>query len=171
MSRILRYYAVFIGVVCVYFTVRLFFFSGIRTVQNDVLQGFLIGFGLAFVSAQAYARVRATKVNARTTMFGLGVPGKGMLFRAAVAQLFPGPVNVPEEAMYWWTNSDVTGATLSGRHDYVMHFLPGNLPPTNGFWSLNMGTAKNRYVPNPINRYNVGDRSGLVSNEDGSVDI
>lgn len=167
----LKYYAIFIGVVCVYFIVRLFFFSGVRTVQNDVLQGFLIGFGLAFVSSQAYARVRATKVNAWTTMFGLGVPGKGMLFRAAAAQLFPGPVNVPEEAMYWWTNSDGTGATLSGGHDYVMHFPPGNLPPTNAFWSLNMGTAKNRYVPNPINRYNVGDRSGLVSNEDDSVDV
>jgi hypothetical protein len=34
-----------------------------------------------------------------------------------------------------------------------------------------MGTAKNHYVPNPINRYNVGDRSGLAKNPDGSVDI
>jgi hypothetical protein len=34
-----------------------------------------------------------------------------------------------------------------------------------------MGDAKNHYVPNPINRYSVGDRSGLVPNADGSVDI
>jgi hypothetical protein len=26
-------------------------------------------------------------------------------------------------------------------------------------------------VPNPIDRYNVGDRSGLVPNADGSVDV
>ncbi len=80
-------------------------------------------------------------------------------------------MNVPEEAMYWWTNSDGGGAALSGAHEYVMHFPPGGLPPNNAFWSLTMGTAKNRYVPNPINRYNVGDRSGLAPNADGSVDI
>jgi hypothetical protein len=73
--------------------------------------------------------------------------------------------------MYWWTNSDGAGRTLSGAHDYVLHFPSGGLPPNDAFWSLNMGTAKNRYVANPINRYNVGDRSGLVSNADGSVDI
>ena len=34
-----------------------------------------------------------------------------------------------------------------------------------------MGDAQNRYVANPINRYCVSDRSGLVQNVDGSVDI
>ena len=34
-----------------------------------------------------------------------------------------------------------------------------------------MGDAKNRFVANPINRYSVSDRSGLVPNADGSVDI
>ena len=29
-------------------------------------------------------------------MFGLGVPGNGMFLRAAHAQLFPGPVTVPQ---------------------------------------------------------------------------
>jgi hypothetical protein len=111
------------------------------------------------------------KVNGWITMFGLGVPGNGMLLRAAHAQYFPGPVNVPQEAMYWWTNSDGAGRTLSGAHEYVMRFPPGSLPPTDAFWSLNMGTRKNRYVPNPINRYNVGNRSGLAANVDGSIDI
>jgi hypothetical protein len=45
------------------------------------------------------------------------------------------------------------------------------LPRNDAFWSLIMGDAKNFYVPNQINRYSVGDRSGLVSNADGSVDI
>jgi hypothetical protein len=171
MSRTLSYFAAFIGVLCVAFIIRLLLVVQPRTVQNDVIQGFLIGFGLAFASAQTYARMKAIKINGWITMFGLGVPGNGMLLRAAHAQYFPGPVNVPEEAMYWWTNSDGAGATLSGAHEYVMHFPPGGLPPNNAFWSLTMGTAKNRYVPNPINRYNVGDRSGLASNADGSVDI
>ena len=34
-----------------------------------------------------------------------------------------------------------------------------------------MADAKERFVANPLNRYLVGDRSGLVANPDGSVDI
>jgi hypothetical protein len=34
-----------------------------------------------------------------------------------------------------------------------------------------MGDGRNRFVPNPINRYSVSDRSGLAPNADGSVDI
>ena len=34
-----------------------------------------------------------------------------------------------------------------------------------------MGDAKNHFVANPINRYSVSDRSGLLPNADGSIDI
>ena len=84
---------------------------------------------------------------------------------------FPGPINVPQEAMYWTTKVDSTGQKLSGQHDYIMHFPAGQLPPNDAFWSLTMGDARNHFVPNPINRYSVSDRSGLVPNADGSVDI
>ena len=171
MNRTSTYLATLVGAICVYFLVRLFAFPQIRTVRNDVIQGVLIGFALAFVISQIYARIKATKVNGWITMFGLGEPGNGMLLRAAHAQLFPGPVNVPQEAMYWTTSGDGAGHTLSGKHDYIIHFPPGGLPPNNAFWSLTMGDAKNRFVPNPLNRYSVSDRSGLVPNADGSVDI
>jgi hypothetical protein len=171
MNKTSTYLATLVGVICVYFLIRLFFFLQTRTVRNDLVQGILIGFGLAFVTAQIYARIKATKVNGWITMFGLGVPGNGMLLRAAHAQLFPGPVNVPQEAMYWTTSGDGAGHTLSGQHDYIMHFPPGGLPPNNAFWSLTMGDAQNRFVVNPINRYSVTDRSGLAPNADGSVDI
>lgn len=173
MSKTYTYLIALVGIVCAYFIIRLLFFTNLstRTVQSDVIQGILIGFGLAFVSANAYARIRATKVNGWITMFDLGVPGNGMFLRAAHAQLFPGPVVVPQEAMYWWANEDVAGRTLSGKQDYVMRFPAGQLPPNDAFWSLTIGDAKNHYVPNPIKRYNVGDRSGLVPNADGSVDI
>jgi len=154
-----------------YFFIRLFFFAQTRTLRNDLIQGVLIGFGLAFVTAQIYARIKATKVNGWLTMFGLGVPGNGMLFRAACAQIFPGPVNVPQEAMYWTTSGDGAGHTLDGQHNYLMHFPAGGLPPNHAFWSLTMGDAKNRFVANPINRYSVSDRTGLIPNADGSVDI
>jgi len=135
------------------------------------VQGILIGFGLAFVAAQIYARIKVVKVNGWITMFGLGEPGNGMLLRAAHAQLFPGPVNIPKEAMYWTTHVDGAGHTLSGQYDYIIHFPSGGLPPNNGFWSLTMVDAHQRFVANPINRYNVRDRYGLSQNADGSVDI
>jgi hypothetical protein len=171
MSKITTYLATLVGVICVYFIIRLIFFPQPRTVRNDVIQGVLIGYGLAFVSAQIYARIKASKVNGWITMFGLGEPGNGMFLRAAHAQLFLGPVNVSQEAIYWWTNADGTRHSLSGAHNYLMHFPPGGLPPNHAFWSITMGDAKNHFVANPINRYSVSDRSGLVPNADGSVDI
>jgi hypothetical protein len=175
MSRISTYLLALNVAICGYFFIHFFFlghfFTDPRTVRNDVVQGILIGIGMAFVTAQIYARVKATKVNGWITMFGLGEPGNGMLLRAAHAQYFPGPVNVPQEAMYWWTNVDGAGHMLSGPHAYVMHFPAGGLPPNHAFWSLTMGDARNHFVANPIHRYSVSDRSGLVSNADGSVDI
>ncbi len=171
MSKRYSYLAILVGAVCVYFFVRLIFFPPVRTVRNDIIQGILIGVGLAFVTAQIYARVIARKVNGWLTIYGLGDPRNNMLLRAAHAQLFAGPVNTQEEAMYWWTNSDGKGHTLSGTHDYVMHFPPGGLPPNQAFWSITMGDAQNRFVSNPLNRYNVTDRTGLVPNPDGSVDV
>jgi len=132
MSRTYTYLATLVGAVCVYFIVRLLFFIdlSLRTILSDVVQGILIGGGLAFVTAQIYARVKATKVNGWITLFGLGEPGNGMVLRAAHAQLFLGPVNVPQEAMYWWTNTDGGGQALSGVHDYIMHFPAGNFHRT-----------------------------------------
>ena len=172
MSRTSTYLAALVGLICTLFIVRAFATGFTQlNVRNDVVEGTLIGFGLAFVTAQLYARIKATRVNGWITIFGLGLPGNGMLFRAACAQLFPGPVNVPQEAMYWWANVDGAGRTLDGRHHYVMRFPPGGLPPNNAFWSLTMGDARNHFVPNPFNRYSVGDRSGLVPDADGSVAI
>ena len=171
MSKTYTYLTTLIGAVCAYFIIRVIFFPRPRTVSSDLIQGALIGFGLAFVSAQIYARIKAKKVNGWITMFGLGEPRNGMFLRAAHAQLFLGPVNLPQEAMYWRTNVDGTGHTLSGEHDYILHFPPGGPPPNEAFWSLTMADAKERFVANPLNRYLVGDRSGLVANPDGSVDI
>lgn len=176
MNRTTTYLATLVGAVCAYFIFygflfKLFILGHPRTVRNDIIQGVLIGFGLAFVTAQIYARIKAKKVNGWITMYGLGEPGNGMFLRAAHAQLFPGPVNTPEEAMYWWANADGAGHALSGEHNYIMHFPAGGLPPNQAFWSLTMGDAQNRYVVNPLNRYSVSDRSGLVQNADGSVDI
>ncbi len=160
-----------IGIICSYVIIKSLFFVHVRPVQTDVIQGILAGFGMAIITAQIIAKIKGTKVNGWTTMFGLGVPDNGMLLRAACTLAFPGPVNIPQEAMYWKTSVDGASHDLSGEHDYIMHFPAGGLPPNNAFWSLTMGDAKNRFVSNSINRYSVSDRSGLVPNADGSVDI
>jgi hypothetical protein len=52
-----------------------------------------------------------------------------------------------------------------------MHFPAGQLPPGDAFWSLTMADGGIKYVPNPLNRYHVGNHSGLLPNADGSVDV
>jgi hypothetical protein len=161
-----------IGVICGYvIIIHLFFFSDSMTLRNDLVQGFFVGFGLAVVTIEIFARIKITRINGWITMFECGEPGNGILMQAACIRIFPGPVNVPQEAMYWRTDVDGTGHTLSGEHDYIMQFPPGGFPPNDAFWSLTLGDAKNRFVANPIDRYSVSDRSDLVPNADGSVDI
>lgn len=143
-----------------------------RSIALDIAQGILIGAGLAFVTLLIILpRVYVTKVNGWTTIYGCGEPGNNILLHAACGVVFMGPINVPQEAMYWTTKVEGASQALSGTHDYILHFPPGGLPPNHAFWSLTMGDAKNHFVPNPINQYSVSDRSNLLPNADGSVDI
>jgi hypothetical protein len=170
-ERTYAYYMALIGVVCGWVVIHWSFSPASLTLRNALVQGFFVGFGLALVTIEIVARVKATRVNGWVTAFGCSLPGNGMFTRAAHARIFPGPVNSPQEAMYWKTQVDGTGHALSGGHDYVLHFPPGGLPPNDAFWSLTMADAKERFVANPIDRYCVSDRSGLVPNADGSFDI
>jgi len=170
-SRTYSFLVPLIGVICAYVIIRSFLFADSLTLRNDLVQGFFVGAGLGVVAVEILARIKATRINGWITVFGCGVPGNGMFMRAACARIFPGPVNVPQEAVYWRTRVDGAGHALSGEHAYVLHFPPGGLPPNDAFWSLTMADSKERFVANPINRYSVGDRSGLTQNPDGSVDI
>jgi hypothetical protein len=142
-----------------------------RTIVSDVVQGIIIGGVLGFLTFWILTNAYVTKANGWTSILGCGEPGNGLLLKAACYKTFMGPINSPQEAMYWTTKVDGAGQQLSGAHDYIMHFPSGSLPPHNAFWSLTMGDAQNHFVPNPINRYSVSDRSGLIPNANGSVDI
>jgi hypothetical protein len=170
-QRIYTIYVTLVGLVCAEVAIRYIVFPESLVLHNALIQGFFVGFGFAVVTVEILAKVKATKTNGWVTAFGFGLPSNGMFTRAAHARLFPGPVNVSEEAMYWWAHVDGAGHTLEGFHDYIMHFLPGDLPPNDAFWSLTMADAKNRFVANPLNRYLVGTRSGLIQNADGSTDV
>ena len=137
-----------------------------RNTVSDLVQGIIVVGVLAFITAQIFMNAYVTTANGWKTIFGCGEPGNGMLFKAACADKLPA-VNVPQEAVYWTTSVD----KLHGQHNYTMHFPAGGFPPNSAFWSLTMGDAQNHFVANPINRYSVSDRSSLVQNPDGSVDI
>lgn len=170
-SKAYKYIVAISGIICAYVFIKSIFFIETRLVRTDVLQGVIVGFGLALATAQIIGQFKTTKINGWVTMYKLGLPDNGMFARAACALAFPGPVNAPQEAMYWTASVDGAGRGLSGEKDYVIRFPVNGLPPNNAFWSLTMGDAGNRFTENPINRYSVGDRSGLVPNGDGSVEI
>jgi len=142
--------------------------------QSGIIQGAIIGATLAFLTAilvmDAVRRSIATTVNGWASIRQCGQPGNGVLVRAACAKALP-VVNVFEEAAYWTTTADGSGQTLTGRHDYVLHFPPGQLPPNGAFWSLTMTDVVGYMVANPINRSSFDDRSNLATNADGSIDI
>ncbi len=144
------------------------------TVVLDVVPGVFVGAVLAFITAilliTAQSHAMQTTVNGWSITMTCGKASNGIPVRAACAQtLFA--VNLPEEAVYWTATVDGAGQTLTGQHAYRLHFPPDGLPPNNAFWSLTMTIAPGYLVANPSNRYSVGDRSGLVPNADGSIDI
>ncbi len=142
--------------------------------QSGVVQGAIIGATLAFLTATlvmaAVRRAITTTVNGWASIRQCGQPGNGILVRAACAKALP-VVNVFEEAAYWTTTTDGSGQTLTGRHEYVLHFPPGQLPPNGAFWSLTMTDVVGYMMANPINRSSFDDRSNPAKNADGSIDI
>ena len=141
---------------------------------SHVVQPIIVGGVLAFVTANiimnAAVKSLSTTVNGWSTILKCGQPGNGILLRAGCAKILPA-TNVAQEAAYWTTVVDGAGLRLNGQYEYVLHFPVGQLPPNDAFWSLAMTDVVGYMVPNPIDRYSVGGRSGLVPNADGSIDI
>ena len=141
---------------------------------SHLVQPIIVGAVLAFLTANilmnAAVKAMSTTVNGWSTILKCGQPGNGILLRAGCAKILPA-TNVAQEAAYWTTVVDGAGLRLNGQHEYLLHFPVGQLPPNDAFWSLAMTDVVGFMVPNPIDRYSVGGRSGLVPNADGSIDI
>ena len=90
--------------------------------------------------------------------------------RAFVA-LFGLGANLPEDAIYPRTMIDTQGHPLTGKNTYIIRFQKGQLPPVNAFWSITAYNSKQFFIPNPINRYAIGDRDKLKFEGDGSLII
>lgn len=102
---------------------------------------------------------------------GVGTFGTNYELRAAANLLGPG-WNRPEDAIYPISLKDADGHEYEGgKHKYVMHVEKGQMPPVKAFWSLTMYDGDFFFVPNPINRYDLGQRNKFATNPDGSVDL
>lgn len=144
-----------------------------RTILSGV-GGIIVGALVAFVLGGVLINVQwggmLTTVNGWKITMACGEPGNNILVQAACAEHLAA-VNLPQESVYWTAGQDGAGQRLTGQHDYILKFPPGGLPPNNAFWSVTMYSTTFRFVNNSINRYEVSDRSGLVPNADGSIDI
>ncbi|MDF0546565.1 DUF1214 domain-containing protein [Sphingobium sp. H39-3-25] len=79
--------------------------------------------------------------------------------------------NDPIEATYLNASVDGEGNALTGANRYVIHFAKGDEPKVKAFWSLTMYNKQYNLAANALNRYSVGDRSGLRPDPDGGLTI
>ena len=100
----------------------------------------------------------------------MGVYGTNYLNRAVIAMVGLG-ANLPEDAVYPVVLRDSSGDEPVGENRYVLHFDADQLPPVDAFWSVTMYDAEGFPVPNPLDRYALGDRDPLDYNDDGSLDL
>jgi len=100
----------------------------------------------------------------------IGDFGTAYTYRTMVALRGLG-ANTVDVAIYPKADTDSTGAALTGKKTYILHF--DSVPPTieDGFWSVTAYGDDDFLIENPIGRYCVNDRSGLKQNADGSLDI
>jgi hypothetical protein len=82
--------------------------------------------------------------------------------------------NSEAEAIYpaYWIDAD--GQKLDGAHGYALRFAPGQLPPTNAFWSLTMYELPEMLlVDNPIDRYLLNSTmlDDFVRDDDGGITL
>ncbi len=106
----------------------------------------------------------------QTITDGIGVWGDDYLSRAIIAMTGLG-VNQPEDAVYPTAFTDGDGNPLAGGSKYRLHFAKGQAPPAAAFWSITLYDSDGFQVPNPLNRFALGDRDALVYNADGSLDL
>lgn len=141
---------------------------------SGVVQGVIIGLTVAFLTTvlvlNVVARAETTTVNGWSAIRKAGRPGNGLLVRAALQKALP-VVNVFEEAAYWTASTDAAGEQLSGVRSYGLHFPAGQLPPNGAFWSLTATDTVGYIVSGSTGPSSVDSHSGLIMNEDGSVDI
>lgn len=143
---------------------------------DDVKQGLTraAAIGMALLRQQFLSGDWATIVNGwRYPPEEEGRLGDDFLRRAADQSLAGIVANDPAEAVYLVNFQDAVGQKLAADGHYELHFDADELPPVDAFWSLAAYTAADlNLIPNPADRYSVGDRSpGLRRDVNGGLTI
>jgi hypothetical protein len=99
----------------------------------------------------------------------LGRYGTDYNTRAGIAMLGLG-ADMQEDTIYPTAYVDGDGKLLESTDKYVMHYEKGELPPTNGTWSVSQYKG-NFYERNILNRYAIVPWMPLKFNADESLDI
>ena len=114
--------------------------------------------------------VRGKNVNGWEITLDMGRYGTNYPYRASWTFFGVGG-NLPEDAIYPVAKTDGDGKLLDGANRYELRFAKSEMPPAGAFWSLTAYDADSYLVANSINRYALGDRSGMKFGDDGSLTI
>lgn len=104
---------------------------------------------------------------------GIGNYGANYWLRSG-ANLLGIWANTNDEVVYYITTRDGDGQTVNGAHDYIMEFPASGRPDAvvDSYWSVILIDVPNyQVVPNPQNRFNFNNYSGLKKEADGSLRI
>ena len=111
-----------------------------------------------------------SRVNGWNYTTKAGLYGTDYLQRALITAIGLG-ANRPEDAIYPTSLKPNLVEDYDGKHNYVMRFPKGKLPPVKGFWSLTMYDEQMFFVANPLNRYSMSVRTNPAYEADGSLVI
>lgn len=120
---------------------------------------------------EALRTTNITETGWNVLLEDIGTYGTNYQMRTVVAKVGIGAL-IPEEASYPSSFMTPDGEKLNGdKYNYRLHFPAGEAPGADAFWSLTMYDFEGYMKNNEIDRYSIGDRSGLQFNTDGSLDI
>jgi hypothetical protein len=126
---------------------------------------------LALFQMKKMDHTRAVHNGSWSTALEVGSSEATALFRAITAKIGLG-ANSCDEATYWLAIRDKNGERITGGQTYEVRFSQTpSIDRTAGFWSICVYNSNDYFVPNPMKRYNLGDRSPLARNADGSFTI
>jgi hypothetical protein len=139
------------------------------TMRDAITQG--AQDGVVQVNAAAATWPGVPILNGWVMPYNAGAYGTNYTLRAGMALASP-LYNLPQDALYSQTKTNITGVPYSGSYNYVLHFANNSTPPVNAFWSVTLYNNQAHLVPNSINRYAISSHSGNATyNADGSFDI
>lgn len=74
-----------------------------------------------------------------------------------------------QDGLFFITRIDADGRSLTGTERYLIHFVPGALPPAHAFWSLTVHEDVSLVVGDRSRRPALGDRDALRYGPNGSL--